>query len=166
MFWVNFNSIGPQPENVPIYLIWARQFKFQAQKFLDGPHSNPAGAADEPLHQILKKPPTNSVHSLQPADADLLTLFPNLNRWIMRTHRDAALAWLARVAQTVQTDGDLGVAAVVVFVTPAVTVLAVSTNSPHLRRHKLVAGQTFCREARGVRREIMKSFWGSLIYKN
>lgn len=65
---------------------------------------------------------------------------------MMETHRDAALARLARVTQTVQADGDLRVAAVVVFVTPTVTVVTVSTDSPDVRRHKLVASQTFCKE--------------------
>lgn len=64
----------------------------------------------------------------------------------METHRDATLAWLPRVTQTVQADSDLRIAAVVVLVTTIVTVISVSTNSPDVRRHKLVASQTFCKD--------------------
>lgn len=130
-------------ENGPLYLVGARQLEFQTQKLLDGAHSNPAGAADEPLHQILdKQVEFTHFNQLMPTSS-----FPlNLNRWPVKTHRDAALAWRARVAQTVQADGDLRVAAVVVFVSPVVTVIIVSPNAPDVRRHKLVASQTFCKE--------------------
>lgn len=71
----------------------------------------------------------------------------------MQAHRDAALARLSRVPKTVQTDGDLRVAAVVVFVAPVLTVIRVSTNSPDVRRHKPVASQVFCKKnpERGMR---------------
>lgn len=34
-------------------LIGAWQLEFKTEELLDGSHGNPAGAADEPLHQVL-----------------------------------------------------------------------------------------------------------------
>ena len=36
-----------------IHLVGAGQFEFEAEELLDGSHGNTAGAADEPLHQVL-----------------------------------------------------------------------------------------------------------------
>ena len=35
------------------YLVGAGQLEFEAEELLDGSHGNAAGAADEPLHQVL-----------------------------------------------------------------------------------------------------------------
>lgn len=43
------------------YLVGARQLQFETQKLLDRSHGDSAGAADEPLHQILSE--TSSVRA-------------------------------------------------------------------------------------------------------
>lgn len=47
------------------HLVGAGQLQFKAEKLLDGSHGDSAGAADEPLHQILIQHKNDRVKALK-----------------------------------------------------------------------------------------------------
>lgn len=125
------------------HLVRTRQLQLQTQELLDGSHGDSAGAADEPLHQVLNRRQSSVTTSLQ-RDAKAA---PVKNA---HTHRHAVLPRLPRVPQAVQTDGDLRVAPVVVLVAAFVAVIAgaLAVVASDVGQREPLTPQAFCTQTK------------------